>query len=91
VDVVILVLALPLCLWVASLWLLRGWRYFWRFFACNAVLLLGHLYLNIQVLDFGHDEYGLGRLIATGGTVVLHAGLGLLVAVAVRWRQHSGT
>jgi hypothetical protein len=88
----LLLLLLPavlLLLWMISLWLLCGWRYFWRYFAGNLVLLAAYTFLTTQVSLFGHDEYGLGRIFATVGAVTVHTVLGLGFALAVRWPRRQ--
>ncbi|GAB3227774.1 hypothetical protein GCM10027346_11510 [Hymenobacter seoulensis] len=84
----VLIMTSPL-LWLVSVHLLRNWQYFWRYFICNLLVLCAHLYLTLQVLHLGHDEYGLKRLVAVLGAIVVHTLLGFGLALAIRYGHRS--
>jgi carbon starvation protein CstA len=89
---VYLLLAAPV-LWLGSLLLLKSWRRFWPFFGLNAGLLAAYLYVlgSTNLIDYGHDEYGLGRLFAMLMAVVLHVLLGFVFAVGFRLQQRRAS
>ncbi|WP_460620703.1 hypothetical protein [Hymenobacter tenuis] len=76
-------------LWLVSVHLLRNWQYFWRYFLCNLLLLIGYAYIVLAVLPFANDAYGLGRLFAVLGAIVVHTFLGFGLALAIRYGHRS--
>lgn len=76
-------------LWIFSLVLLKSWRYFWLYFVANLVLLVGYLaILSTSPLSyFGHDEYGLRRLLILMAAVMVHTMLGFFFALGFEFRQ----
>ena len=78
-------------LWIWTVLILLNWRYFNPFFLLNAVLIVGYLYAFLTgiVGFFGHNEYGLGRIMAVIILLVSHVVLAFLFAI-VRRRSQPG-
>ena len=84
----ILVLISPI-LWIASIFLLKDWEHFWKFFIVNAIILAFYLIITMHpaIIDLGHDEYGLKRFVTIGAVVFTHLILGLIFAVGYRLKK----
>lgn len=79
-------------LWILSLVLLKSWRYFWLYFLANLIVLVGYLAIlsTSSLAYFGHDEYGLGRLLILVAAVMMHTLLGFFFALGFGFRQRRG-
>ena len=69
-----------------SLFILSSWKYFWKFFIGNALIVSIYLTLltNTNLINFGHDEYGLKNLITIVGCILTHIVLGLIFAIGYK-------
>ncbi|MEP1150933.1 MAG: hypothetical protein ABJH08_04305 [Balneola sp.] len=84
----IFVLLSPL-LWIISLVTLNGWKHFWKFFFANLFILVSYFYILLftNLIEFGHDEYGLAALGTTLLTISTHILLGFLFAMTYKFRK----
>ncbi|RAK65859.1 hypothetical protein [Hymenobacter edaphi] len=76
-----MLLLLPL-LWILTLYLLSDWPHFRRFLWFNRLLLLGYVVvlLGTEWQSFGHDEYGLGKLLLALLVLIAHVVSGVVFA-----------
>ena len=87
----VLLLLLTPALWIISLVLLAGWHYFWRFFIVNLLVLSAYVFVftSISWVNYGHDEYGLGRIVYPTLACVVHVLAGFTFAVAFYSRRRA--
>ena len=85
-----LVLISPI-LWISSIFLLKDWKHFWKFFIANTLILIIYLVLILapDLINLGHDEYGLKRLGAIVAAVFTHVILGLFFALRFRMKNYK--
>ena len=80
-----LVLISPI-LWISSIIILKDWKHFWKFFIANTVIILIYLILIFvpDLIDLGHDEYGLKKLMMVITAIFTHIILGVTFAIGYR-------
>jgi len=73
--------------------MLKDWKYIWKYALVNFVILTayGIIILMTDLIDFGHDEYGLKKLFGFIAAVVIHIILGLIYAVGYKLRKRIDT
>ncbi|MEQ9309836.1 MAG: hypothetical protein RLN90_10305 [Balneolaceae bacterium] len=78
-------------LWLVSIYLLSDWEHVWKFAAINfsVIVLYTVILLFSNIIDLGHDEYGLKRLGTFALTVSTHILLGFLFAVGYKLNKKS--
>lgn len=88
-NFIIILISVSPVLWMISLFILSSWKHFWKFFIANALVVLIYLTLIIDsnLLNFGHDEYGLKGLLTIVSCIVIHVVLGLLFAIGYKLKS----
>lgn len=78
-------------LWLVSLYLLSDWEDVWKFAAINfsIIVLYTFLLLFTNIVELGHDEYGLKRIGTFALTVSTHILLGFLFSVGYKLNKKS--
>ena len=76
-------------LWLLSLYFLRNWGKFKKFFIINTLVLFAYLIiiLNGNLTDFPEDEFGMKRLFFATASMMAHIILGFVFSMAVYLRQ----
>jgi hypothetical protein len=87
----VLLLLLTPALWLISLLLLARWRYFRPFFIVNLLVLCAYasVFTCTSWVHYGHDEYGLGRIVLLALASMVHVLVGFTVAVAFYFRRRA--
>ena len=82
------VLASPI-LWLVSIYLLHEWNLIWRYSLANfvALVIYGALIMMTDMVDLGHDEYGLAKPSVLIATITGHVVLGFIFAVGYKIRK----
>ena len=72
----------------ASMWALRGWKHYWKFFGFNGLLVLTYVIIlaSPAFSYLGHDEYGLRRIGFIVVAPAIHIWLGGVFALYYRMR-----
>jgi len=89
---IIAILILAPLLWLFSISALTTWRYFLYFFLFNLVLFIVYTYIHFRygLIDTGTDPYGLGGMLVYILTLLVHIGVGAIVAIIFRKRKRKG-
>src|SRR5688572_13098114 len=76
-------------LWFLSLYFLRGWGSFKKFFIINTLVLFAYLIiiLNGNFIDFPEDVFGMKRLFFATASMMAHIILGFVFSFAIYLKQ----
>jgi len=81
----VLILISPI-LWFLSIYLTMDWKHFRKLFLLNFLLFLLYMVtINFtNLIDIGHDEYGLGIIALNLMMILGHITLGLVTSLYIR-------
>ena len=76
-------------LWIESIILTKNWKHFTQFAIINTIIFI--LYYGVlnytEIIDLGHDEYGLGVMFLNTLLIVSHILLGFVAALIIHHRK----
>ncbi len=78
-------------LWLLSLFFLHNWKHFWKFAGINflVITVYSFIILSTNLIDYGHDEYGLGPIVTFVLSIVGHIILGFIFSIGYKFREKS--
>lgn len=80
-------------IWLVSILMLKDWKHIWKYTLINFIIITayGIAILTTDLIDFGHDEYGLKKLFGFIAAIVIHIFLGFIFGVGYKLRKRVNT
>jgi hypothetical protein len=89
-DIVFIFVVL-IILWIASILLLSAWKHFYKFILLNSGIIITYLCIIKFGGDYiwGHDEYGLGKILMLIFSLFLHTIISFIFALYINYTLRS--